>query len=29
MRRSDVVAAFWILEAHADYLMERWREHHA
>lgn len=28
MRTSDVTAAFWIVEEHTNYLLERWREYH-
>ncbi|MBA3889648.1 MAG: hypothetical protein H0X64_03880 [Gemmatimonadaceae bacterium] len=28
MRASDVTAAFWIVEEHAEYLLKRWREYH-
>lgn len=28
MRADDVAAAFWIVEEHADYLLQRWREYH-
>lgn len=28
MRTSDVVAAFRLVEEHAEYLHERWREYH-
>jgi alkanesulfonate monooxygenase SsuD/methylene tetrahydromethanopterin reductase-like flavin-dependent oxidoreductase (luciferase family) len=28
MRADDVVRAFWIVEEHAEYLLERWREYH-
>lgn len=28
MRTNDVATAFWIVEEHTDYLLERWREHH-
>jgi hypothetical protein len=28
MRTSDVVKAFWIVEAHTDYLMKCWRKYH-
>lgn len=28
MRTNDVATAFWIVEEHMDYLLERWREHH-
>ena len=28
MRSSDVTQAFWIVEEHADLLLNRWREFH-
>lgn len=28
MRANDVAAAFWLVEQHAEYLLERWREYH-
>jgi hypothetical protein len=28
MRTRDVTAAFWLVEAHAEYLLERWSEYH-
>lgn len=28
MRTNDVAAAFWIVEEHSGYLLDRWREHH-
>ena len=28
MRTRDVTAAFWLVEAHTVYLLQRWREYH-
>ncbi len=28
MRTADVTAAFWLVEEHAEYLLERWRQYH-
>ena len=28
MRASDVTAAFWVVEEHTEYLLNRWREYH-
>ena len=28
MRPSDVANAFWLVEAHTEYLLERWKEYH-
>lgn len=28
MRSHDVATAFWIVEEHMDYLLERWRDYH-
>ena len=28
MRASEITAAFWIVEEHTQYLLERWREYH-
>ena len=28
MRPADVTAAFWLVEEHTNYLLERWREFH-
>ena len=29
MRPADVTAAFWLVEAHTTYLLQRWRAYHA
>lgn len=28
MRNPDVATAFWIVEAHTDHLLSRWRDYH-
>lgn len=28
MRTRDVVRAFWIVEAHTEYLLDQWRKYH-
>ena len=28
MGAADVTRAFWLVEAHANYLLERWNEYH-